>query len=149
MTDCGRDRAATIGEYAMVGDTVSALCTRCAAEPRVRGQRWGRRCLTAHQRERRAARRALRQAPDPSAGVVAVEPSPVTQPAPDDASALGLDARDALARYRQAVTELDRVTRETNWRRSRYSPSMVVGPLHEAVTRLASECRRLGIPTAP
>jgi hypothetical protein len=34
------------------------LCSKCGDEPRLAGQRWGRRCLTAYKRERQARLRA-------------------------------------------------------------------------------------------
>src|SRR5436190_17085692 len=120
-----------------VGNSGSAghHCSRCAQAPRLSGQRWCRKCLTAAQRERRATRRLDAGEPVPDRG----EPIPVTQaPATLPADPITI----ALAAYRAAVTELDRVTRETDWRRSRYTPSTVLGPLHRAVTQADAECRR-------
>ena len=61
-----------------------------------------------------------------------------------DSSAVAL----AVAAHREAVTELDRVARETHWRRSRYTPATILAPLQEAVTQAADVCRRLGVPEA-
>jgi hypothetical protein len=41
-------------------NTSQTLCTRCRLVPRLTGQRWCRQCLTAAQRDRRAAQRAAR-----------------------------------------------------------------------------------------
>src|SRR2546426_4394448 len=98
-------------------DVTASTCSRCGAEPRLRDQRWGRHCLTAAQRERRAARR--QQQPPRSA---------LTSP--------------AVERYRAAVLNLERVTRETDWRRSRYTPATVLAPLLRAVTQAEAECDR-------
>ena len=48
-------------------------------------------------------------------------------------------------RYRHAKGELDRVTRETDWRRTCYSPPVVLAPLVAAVTRARAECQALGV----
>lgn len=60
-------------------------------------------------------------------------------PAPADAMTKALD------RYRCAKAELDRVTRQTAWRRSCYSPGAVLAPLVSAVTRARAECQALGL----
>ncbi len=52
---------------------------------------------------------------------------------------------EALARYRRAQATLDRVTRETDWRRSCYSPGVVLAPIVDAVTRARAECLALGV----
>ena len=52
---------------------------------------------------------------------------------------------EALDRYRHAKAELDRVTRETDWRRTCYSPPVVLAPLVAAVTRARAECQALGV----
>jgi len=48
-------------------NTAQPLCTRCQANPRLPKQRWCRQCLTAAQRERRAAQSAAQadEAPAP------------------------------------------------------------------------------------
>ena len=58
-------------------NTASPLCKRCQNAPRLPGQRWCRACLTAAQRQRRAARRAA-QAEASLPGHPA--PSPVSPP---------------------------------------------------------------------
>jgi len=55
-----------------------------------------------------------------------------------DSSAVAL----AVAAHREAVAELDRAARETDWRRSRYTPATVLAPLQRAVTQAEAECRR-------
>jgi hypothetical protein len=112
-------------------------CSRCALEPRLPRQRWGRRCLTLAQRTRRAAQRSAR----PSVNPVTKVPSAAQEPA-DSGAMLALD------RYHRAVAELDRAARDTDWRLSRYQPSTVLAPLQRAVTQAADACRRLGVPEA-
>jgi hypothetical protein len=51
----------------------------------------------------------------------------------------------ALNCYRRAKGELDRVTRETDWRRTCYTPAAVLAPLVAAVTRAHAMCRALGL----
>jgi hypothetical protein len=47
------DDSVNNAETPPVGASLETLCSRCGQEPREPGQRWGRRCLTAYQRERR------------------------------------------------------------------------------------------------
>ena len=110
---------------AVLGDgsavVLPAPCSRCRGEPRLPRQRWGRRCLTAAQRDRRAAKRAER---GPIRGN-SVPSVPAHNTANSDQPAVAQDGvtqslgEEALTRYRRAVAELARVTRETDWRRWR------------------------------
>ncbi|MBI4636286.1 MAG: hypothetical protein HY727_08050 [Candidatus Rokubacteria bacterium] len=113
----------------------SRPCSRCGEEPRLPRQRWGRACLTAAQRARRAARRAAH----PHPGEPPAKPSALTPPSPTAEA-------EALDRYRRARAELDLVTRETDWRRSRYTPAQVLRPLVDAVTQAEAACRGLAVP---
>ena len=143
--------------------------TRCRELPRLDGQRWCRLCLTASQRDRRAARRAEVPARlAVSEGTAAATPAPrplASRPlgAPEPHSALragpgeavrtthvpgpadAVTQAQALERYRRARAKLDRVTRETDWRRGRYSPPVVLAPLVDAVNRARAECQALGV----
>jgi hypothetical protein len=60
-------------------------------------------------------------------------------PPPADAAARALD------RFRRAQAELDRVTHQTDWRRSCYSPSHVLAPLVAAVARARADCQTFGL----
>jgi hypothetical protein len=150
-------------------------CSRCGERPRLDGQRWCRDCLSAAQRDRRAARRAPGLAvngtmppPSPSVGPEADEsrdplcrPSGAPRVVPEAQHARRASTGDqpaigdvghspdataaAVERYQRARTELDRVTRFTDWRRSCYSPSVVLTPFVDTVTRAQAECRRLGV----
>jgi hypothetical protein len=143
---------------AMVRDAdVELACSRCHEEPRLPGQRWCRRCLTTAQRARRGARRAAKasETSDATLGaaeasidlVASGEQSVVTHPSeaslrPDAGGDL---ASDALERYRQAVAEFERVSHETDWRRSKWAPPIILRPIMRAITHAEAECRQLGV----
>lgn len=59
-----------------------------------------------------------------------------------------MSSAHAYQRWQVARTELDQVTRETDWRRSDWAPSFILQPLLDAVTRAEDECRLLGVPKA-
>lgn len=140
--------------------TTPRPCTRCRECPRLPGQRWCRACLTEAQRNRRARVRATGQSveiTEPATAQRSVDPArePVTHLDTWQSGELqgavthpvsASPAADALERYSRAKAELDRVSRETDWRRSRYTPGQILTPLAEAVTQAEAECRRLGVP---
>ena len=98
--------------------------------------------MTAAQRMSRAKRRQERWGPTAEPPTTR-ETASVTPAAAGSSETLAVAA---LATYHAAVTELDRMARETDWRRSRYTPSTVLAPLQRAVTQAEAECRRLGVP---
>lgn len=74
----------------------------------------------------------------------------VLRPQAGTQESVTLDALDhrqseAVDRLRRARDKLERVSRETDWRRSRYTPGQVLSPLHRAVREAEEVCRRLGL----